>query len=72
MERRGFKTYQLRPIMKFKRKQIRNPGKQHKERDSPEVWDPPPNNMFKVNFDGASKGNLSPTGFRGAIRNAEG
>ena len=36
------------------------------------MWDPPLNNMFKLNFDGALKGNPGPTGFGGAIRNVEG
>ena len=28
--------------------------------------------MFKLNFDGAAKGNMGPTGFGGSIRNVEG
>lgn len=33
---------------------------------------PPPVSQYKLNFDGASKGNPGPTGFGGAIRNSEG
>lgn len=51
---------------------VGNPGKQPKEKESLEVWDPPLKNMFKLNFDGALKGNPDPTGFEGSIRNAEG
>ena len=51
---------------------VGNLGEKHKERDSLEVWDHPPNNMFKLNFDEASKGSMNPVGFKGAIRNSEG
>ena len=40
--------------------------------NNPEAWEPPPSNMFKLNFDGASKGNPGLAGFGGAIRNSEG
>ena len=40
-------------------------------RSSLEVWEPPPPNMFKLNFYGASKEKPGPNGFRGAIRNSE-
>lgn len=40
--------------------------------NSPNAWEPPPPNMFKLNFDGASKRNPGSAGFRGAIRNSEG
>lgn len=43
-----------------------------KENESLDTWEPPPKDMFKMNFDGASKGNPGPTGYGGAIRNAEG
>ena len=36
------------------------------------MWKPPPTRMFKMNFDGASKGNPGPVGYGGAIRNAKG
>eukprot|EP00253_Pinus_taeda_P002079 PITA_02079 len=35
-------------------------------------WKPPPKNHYKLNFDGASKGNPGTTGFGGIIRNHEG
>lgn len=38
----------------------------------PEIWEPPPTSMYKLNFDGASKGNPSRVGYGGAIRNSEG
>ena len=37
-----------------------------------EKWEMPPQSVFKINFDGASKRNLGSVGFRGAIRNSEG
>lgn len=37
-----------------------------------EKWEPPPLSMYKLNFDGNYKGNPSPTGYRGAIRNSDG
>ena len=40
--------------------------------DSPSHWDPPPENVFKLNFDGASKGNPGKAGFGGTIRNYQG
>ena len=40
--------------------------------DNPTHWDPSPKNVFKLNFDGSSKGNLSRDGFGGAIRNSQG
>ena len=39
---------------------------------SPKSWEPPPPNMFKLNFDGASKGNPGTAGFEGAVRNSKG
>eukprot|EP00253_Pinus_taeda_P035953 PITA_35953 len=35
-------------------------------------WKAPPKNHYKLNFDGASKGNLGTAGFGGIIRNHEG
>ena len=35
-------------------------------------WQPPPQGFFKVNIDGASKGNPREAGFGGAIRDAQG
>eukprot|EP00253_Pinus_taeda_P006734 PITA_06734 len=35
-------------------------------------WEAPPPNSFKLNFDGASKGNPGPAGFGGVIRNHNG
>ena len=35
-------------------------------------WDCPRNNWFKLNFDGASKGNLGPAGCSVVIRNSNG
>jgi len=39
---------------------------------SPNTWQCPPLGFFKLNFDGASKGNLGPAGFGEVIRNSEG
>lgn len=36
---------------------------------SPKQWEPPPAPLYKLNFDGASKGNPGLAGFWGAIRN---
>jgi len=36
------------------------------------TWKPPPKHTFKLNFDGASKGNPGLAGFGGIIRNHEG
>ena len=38
----------------------------------PLTLDPPPEGVFKLNFDGASKGNPGPAGFGGIIRNVKG
>ena len=40
--------------------------------DNPTHWDPPPENVFKLNFNGASKGNPGIAGFSGVIRNNDG
>ena len=40
--------------------------------DNPTHWDPSPKNVFKLNFDGASKGNPGRASFGGAIRNSQG
>ena len=37
-----------------------------------ETWKCLTEGSFKINFDGAPKGNLSPAGFGGVIRNSEG
>lgn len=34
-----------------------------------EVWEPPPSDMIKLNFDGAVKGNPGPAGLGGVSRN---
>eukprot|EP00253_Pinus_taeda_P011233 PITA_11233 len=39
---------------------------------SPSQWSPPVGATFKLNFDGAAKGNPGPSGYGGVIRNAEG
>lgn len=39
---------------------------------SPINWQSPPLGFFKLNFDGASKGNLGPAGFGAVIRNSDG
>eukprot|EP00253_Pinus_taeda_P033659 PITA_33659 len=38
----------------------------------PGKWTPPPTDMFKINFDGASKGNPGHSGFGGLIRDHKG
>lgn len=35
-------------------------------------WNPPPHGILKLSFDGASKGNLGPTGYGCAVWNHEG
>ena len=40
--------------------------------DSQLHWTPPPPGIFKMNFDGASKGNPGPAGFGGIFRNSQG
>ena len=47
-------------------------GDHHRGSNNPEAWEPPPANMFKLDFDGASKGNPGPTSFGGDIRNSTG
>jgi len=42
---------------------------QNKEADK---WTPPPNNMFQLNFDGASKGNPGKAGYGGVFRDHHG
>eukprot|EP00253_Pinus_taeda_P009559 PITA_09559 len=39
---------------------------------SPIQWSPPAASSFKLNFDGAAKGNPGPAGFRGVFRNDRG
>jgi hypothetical protein len=39
---------------------------------SPRLWSPPPTGFIKINFNGASKGNLGPTRFGVVLRNSEG
>ena len=39
---------------------------------SPRYWNPPPEGTFKLNIDGAAKGNPVPAGYGGVIRNSEG
>ena len=39
---------------------------------SPTTWDPPPTGFIKINFDGASKGNLGPAGYGVVIRSSKG
>lgn len=44
----------------------------HPNPASPLHWSPPPEGVFKLNFDGASKGNPGPAGFGGIVRNSRG
>lgn len=46
---------------------VGNIGEVVRTGNSVEIWEPPPINMFNLNFDGASKGNLGSTDFGGAI-----
>jgi hypothetical protein len=39
---------------------------------SPTHWEAPPTNFFKLNFDGASKGNPGPAGYGAVIQNSKG
>lgn len=39
---------------------------------SPEKWNPPPQEIYKLNFDGATKGNPGPASIGGAIRDSKG
>ena len=39
---------------------------------SPLHWEPPPKNVFKINFDGTSKGNPGMASFGGAIKDHKG
>ena len=39
---------------------------------SPDQWSPPPQRIFKLNFDGAARGNTRPAGIGGAVRNSKG
>lgn len=41
-------------------------------KDSPLCWSPPNPPSFKLNFDGAAKGNTSPAGYGGIFRTSEG
>jgi hypothetical protein len=40
--------------------------------NNPSHWSPPPADFFKLNFDGASKGNPGAAGFGAVIRNQQG
>eukprot|EP00253_Pinus_taeda_P007598 PITA_07598 len=58
---------------KFHRKQDQLIKGTRPPKSSPLVkWSPPPKDMYKLNFDGASKGNLGNSGFRGTIRDYKG
>jgi ribonuclease HI len=39
---------------------------------SPTLWEAPSRNFFKLNFDGASKGNPGLAGYEAVIRNSDG
>ena len=39
---------------------------------SPEIWSPPGPGSFKLNFDGAAKGNPGPAGYGGLVRDTDG
>jgi len=39
---------------------------------SPSSWSPPPPGLMKINFDGASKGNLGPTKYGGMFMDVDG
>jgi hypothetical protein len=36
------------------------------------IWTPPPTGFITISFDGASKGNLGPMGFKEILRNSNG
>jgi probable phosphoglycerate mutase len=48
---------------------IENPKHQHR---SPTIWTPPPTDFIKINFDGASKGNLGPASYGATLKNSNG
>ena len=39
---------------------------------SPAIWSVPPHGVFKLNFDGASRGNPGPAGYGGICHDQEG
>jgi len=47
-------------------------GTRQPKNNQPTQWTPPPENMFQLNFDGASKGNLGNASFGGIFRNHKG
>ena len=51
---------------------MQGPKRCPKTMNSMNSWLRPPASSFKLNFDGATKGNLGPAGFGGAIRNSAG
>jgi ribonuclease HI len=48
---------------------IKTPNRQN---ISPTTWTPPPVEFIKINFDGASKGNPGPVGYRATLKNSRG
>ena len=67
-ETRILRNWEIASILEY----IGHRGEENKIGIHPDTWDTPLENMYKLNFDGASKGNPGPTGFGGAIRNSEG
>ena len=47
-------------------------NKQQQEGTAMNTWTPPPTGFLKLNFDGASQGNLRPAGIGGVLRDSKG
>ena len=48
------------------------PSERNGNVDNPDSWEAPPSGNFKLNFDGASQGNLGEASFGGVFRDSHG